>query len=101
MQYSYNKKLLKDYENILLWINQKTLEYRVKVFENKYASVPNDYPITASVPTENHVTAYETYTNTVTAYVATDNLVTASIPTDYPITAYVQTEILSLYMYYL
>ena len=56
MWYGYYPKLLKEYENIILWINYKTIEYRVKVFDNKCASVPTDYTITTSVPTENHFT---------------------------------------------
>ena len=65
--YGYYPKLLKDCENLLTWINQKNIEYRVKVYENKCASVPNDYPITASIPTEDPVTASVPSKNTVTA----------------------------------
>ena len=51
MLYGYYQKLIKEYENIHSWINQKTIEYLVNVFEKKCASVPTDYPITASIPT--------------------------------------------------
>ena len=91
MSYGYYPNLLKDYENIILWINHKTIKYRVKVFEKKCASVPTDYPITAFVQTENNVTASVLYENPVTASVATEIYVTASVPTDYPITTYVPT----------
>ena len=43
--YGYDPKL------ILTWLNKKTIEYQVKVFEKKCAYVPTDYPITESVPT--------------------------------------------------
>ena len=51
MSYGYDPKLLKEYKTIIPWLNHKTVEYRVKVFEKKCASIPTDYPITASVPT--------------------------------------------------
>ena len=51
MSYGHYPKMLKEYKNIIPWLNQKTIEYWVKVFEKKCASVPTDYPITASVPT--------------------------------------------------
>ena len=58
--------MLKEYKNIIPWLNQKTIEYWVKVFEKKCASVPTDYPITASVPTENTITASVPSANPVT-----------------------------------
>ena len=81
MLYGCYLKLLKEYENILPWINQKTIKYQVKVFEKKYESVPTDYTINTSVPTENPVTES----------ITTENHVTESVPTDYPITASVPT----------
>ena len=73
MSYGYYPNLLKDYENIILWINQNTIEYQVEVFEKKCATVSTDYPITAFVPTANPVTASVPYEYTVKESVPTDN----------------------------
>ena len=92
IMYWYYPKLLKQYEYILPWINQKTTKYWLKVFEQKCAYVPTDYPIIESVPTANPITEYVPYSNPVTAYVATDIYVTVSVLTDYPITTSIPTE---------
>ena len=42
MSYGYYPKPLKYYKTIIPWLNQKTVEYWVKVFEKKCASVPTD-----------------------------------------------------------
>ena len=68
MSYGHFLKLLREYENILPWINQKTSEYRIKFFEKKCASVTTDHPITASVPTANPVAEYVTSENPVTVF---------------------------------
>ena len=38
MSYGYNPKLIKEYKNIIPWINQKTIKKRVNDFEKKHAS---------------------------------------------------------------
>ena len=69
MAYGYYPKLLKQYENILPWLNQTTIGNQVVNFKNKRASTY----VTASVPTD----------NTVTASVNTENTVSVSGPTNY------------------
>ena len=106
MLYVYYQKLLQDCENILLWINKK-IQYQVKFFENKCASVfvtasvtdifitensvtasvPNHFSFTASVPSANPVTASVTTDNLITSYVSTYNYITAFVPTYYTVTA--------------
>ena len=96
MLYGYYIKLIKEYENILLWIH-KTFEYRVNIFEKKCVSVlvtssatyifPTENSVTAYVPTANSVTASVTTTNTVTASVTTYNITAVSDPTDNFVTA--------------
>ena len=57
MSYGYDPKLLKEYENLLPRINQKTIEYQVNVFENKCAYVFVTASVTDIFPTDNSVTA--------------------------------------------
>ena len=65
--YGYDPKLLKEYKNVLPWLNKITIKPRVNAFEKKRAS--------------------SFLTVSVTAYITTENSVTASVPTDYPVTA--------------
>ena len=66
MSYGYDTKMLKEYENNFPWINQKSIQYWLKVSDKKCASVPTDYPITA--------------------YVTTANPITESVPSENPVT---------------
>ena len=46
--YGYDPKLLKEYGNVLLWINKKMIENKVNYLEKKRASES----VTTSAPTE-------------------------------------------------
>ena len=111
MEYGYDPKILKNYDNVRQWINQRTTENQVTNFEKKYTylfltafitayvptnssvteSIPTHSSITVSVPTDNSVTTYITTKNTVTVYAPTENPVTTSVPTENPINVYVPT----------
>ena len=69
MAYGYYPKLLKQYENVLPWLNQSTIGNQLVYFKKKRAST---YVI-VSVPTD----------NIVTASVNTENTVSVSVPINY------------------
>ena len=64
MAYGYYPKLIKQYENVLPWLNQTTIGNQLVYFKNKrastyvIASISTDNTVTASVNTENTLFVY-------------------------------------------
>ena len=69
MAYGYYPKLLKQYENVLPWLNRTTIGNQLLYFNKKCASTY----VTASVPND----------NTLNASFNTENTLSVSVPTNY------------------
>ena len=92
MAYGYYPKLLKEYKNVLPWLNQTTIENWVNNFEKKRASIFVTTYVTASVTTDNFITTSFPTDNTITSSIPAYYYVSESVPTYYPISTYIPTD---------